>query len=74
MLPLSTVLPVTLAAVAFAYRLFRIPKHDVRKVKNMLYPGGKPLIIAHRAGASEAPENTLIAIETAHIAPISFEN
>ena len=32
----------------------------------MLFKNGKPVVFAHRAGQFEAPENTLIAIETAH--------
>ena len=63
------VLPaLSIVGVAGLYRYLQLPQQDITKIQNMLYKDGKPVIFAHRAGQFEAPENTLVAIDT------SFKN
>ena len=52
-------------ALTGCYKWFQLPQQDSSRVRKMLYKNGKPVIFAHRAGQYEAPENTIIAIETA---------
>jgi len=46
------------------YKYFQLPQQDITKIQKLLYKDGKPVILAHRAGQFEAPENTLVAIDT----------
>ena len=55
---------------AICYRIIKLEKHSSEIVKNFLYQNvgdieETPLIIGHRGGHFEAPENTLVAIRTA---------
>lgn len=55
---------------AICYRIIKLEKHSAEVVKTFLYQKfgdleGTPLIIGHRGGHFEAPENTLVAIRTA---------
>lgn len=63
LLKTGAVLCVTLAG---CYKILQLPQQDTKKVHSMLFKEGKPVIFAHRAGQFEAPENTIIAINTAY--------
>jgi len=59
------ILPVVIVAGAFLVSVFTVSQSSKTLVKSLLFKNGEPIVIAHRAGEFEAPENTLIAIETA---------
>eukprot|EP00795_Rhopilema_esculentum_P008971 gene8971-16612_t len=70
LLSLSSLILVISLAIAFGYRFLKLKKHSLEKVKSFLYnkdsQGNEaPIVIGHRGGQYEAPENTLIAIKTA---------
>lgn len=55
---------------AISYKVLKLQKHSIEKVREFLYlkksDGGEiPMVIGHRGGHFEAPENTLVAIKTA---------
>ncbi|XP_065670829.1 glycerophosphodiester phosphodiesterase 1 isoform X2 [Hydra vulgaris] len=58
--------PVFFLLSIIVYKVFKLPKQDLGRVKKLLFPNNTPVIIAHRAGKDQAPENTLLAIETAY--------
>lgn len=58
-------LPLTVATLAVAYKFFKFPKQDVNGLRKMLFKDNQPIILGHRAGQFEAPENTGTAIKTA---------
>jgi len=58
-------LPITIATLAVAYKYFKFPKQDVQVLRKMLFKGNEPIVLGHRAGQFEAPENTGIAIKIA---------
>lgn len=70
-LSFSIVVVIVSITMALTYRLLKLQKHNMERVKDFLYIKHEngdetPLIIGHRAGQYEAPENTLIAIKTAY--------
>ena len=63
-------LSIVIFIVAIVYKIFKLEQHGIQKVRSFLYQNNQdgkemPLVIGHRAGQFEAPENTLIAIKTA---------
>ena len=67
----SIVVVIVAITIALSYRLLKLQKHNIERVKEFLYIKHEngdetPVVIGHRAGQYEAPENTLIAIKTAH--------
>ena len=58
--------PMIVIVFAVIYKALKFPKQDLNRVKKFLFPNNKPIVIAHRAGKDQAPENTLLAIETAY--------
>jgi len=58
-------LPVTVLVFGFCYNFLKLKKQDVNIVKQILYRNNSPLVMAHRAGQFEGPENTLIAARNA---------
>ena len=70
LLSLSSLILVISLAIAIGYKFLKLKKHSLEKVKSFLYnkdsQGNEtPIVIGHRGGQYEAPENTLIAIKTA---------
>ncbi|XP_002168220.2 glycerophosphodiester phosphodiesterase 1 [Hydra vulgaris] len=49
-----------------SYNHFKLPKQSIEQTKKILFRNNKAIIIGHRGGQFEAPENTLIAIKTAY--------
>ena len=63
-------LSILVFVLAISYKILKLEKHSIVRVRDFLYPkssNGKetPLVIGHRGGQYEAPENTLIAIRVA---------
>ena len=63
-------IPVVISALIVAYHTFKLPKSDPGLAKEFMYTTTEkgavlPLIIGHRGGQHEAPENTLVSIRTA---------
>ena len=63
-------LSISVFVLAISYKVLKLEKHNIAKVRGFLCPkssNGKeaPLVIGHRGGQYEAPENTLIAIRVA---------
>jgi len=52
--------------LSILYNYLKLPKSNQELLIQLLYKDGHPILIGHRAGGFEAPENTLVAIETAH--------
>ena len=64
------IISILVLIAAVSYKVFKLQKHSIKKVREFLYEdnsSGKeiPLIIGHRGGHFEAPENTISAIKTA---------
>ena len=61
-----TLIIAAVTLLSILYKFFTLRPQDTSLTKQLLFPSNKPIVIAHRAGKFEAPENTLVAIETAY--------
>ena len=57
--------PVAILAVGVAYKFLKFNKQDANVVRQMLYRKSQPVVIGHRGGQFEGPENTLALVEVA---------
>ncbi|XP_057291670.1 glycerophosphodiester phosphodiesterase 1-like [Hydractinia symbiolongicarpus] len=57
---------VPIITIAIVYKFFKLPKQDLSLIQSMVFRDNKPIIIGHRGGGFEGPENTLIAIENSY--------
>jgi len=56
----------SLTSLTVFYNILKLPKQNITALKKLLQlEHGQPRIFGHRAGQDEAPENTVIAIQTA---------
>ena len=54
------------ASLTISYQLLKLPKQNVNTLRKLLLlEDGQPRIFGHRGGQYEAPENTVLSIETA---------
>jgi len=64
----ATVAVAIASALPLLYSVFKIQKQKLQHLHKLLYlEDGSPRIFGHRAGQFEAPENTLVAMETAAV-------